>query len=1137
MKKLPVPFFSVKILGILNEHIIQKNPELRGTIMRIKKTLLFIFIFAFFATIFCFSQREVQSRIKEIETLLNDEIFPWKIKRGEVPGGEKADRDDSDWETIRTRNTIRDKVFWLRHEFNVPESFAGVKALGSKIDFLCTFRGVGKVEGQFFHKGKLKDSFVLEFGNHATQVKKEFLLTSAAHPGEKILLAFRFDNMGRLPLVEREVAEPGTFLQMQEARFRIKAAQKAHRLLSKFLLDLKVGSFLLDLFPARGRPPRKERPVSRIYQQLSSSKEFQDLRKRFEKALMTFDTEALRNSHFSKVESSLNKFYKEAKPISRFAKNYTIFIAGNSHIDLAWLWRWPETVEVTKETFSTIMDNMEEYPEIVYIQSQAQAYKWMEEYYPEVFERIQEKVKEGRWEVIGGMWVEPDCNLTDGESFIRQILYGKRYFKEKFGVDVKIGWNPDSFGYNWNMPQFFKKSGIDSFVTQKISWNDTNIFPYFLFWWEAPDGSRILSYFPPTGYVGRLSAESMVNGLKQFEKNTGKRDIFILYGLGNHGGGPNREMLNRARGYEKQNIFPEIKHSSFSQYLKQMKKTDLESLPVWEDELYLEYHRGTYTTQAETKKFNRKSEVLLSNAEKISALAFLFGKDYHQQNLKKAWEKVLMNQFHDILPGSSINPVYKDAKESYLEVKKLAKKELIEGLKYIAPKIDTSGGKKGIPLLVFNSLSWVRDGVVKAKLPTEFQGEAKVLSDSGEEIPSQVFTSQEGNVLCFIAKKVPSLGYRIYKIQKGKVKTFSSSLKTGDSTLENRYFRIAIHPQTGNIISIFDKKEKREVLAPSAKGNELQLMEDIPERWDAWNIGYTGRHWKLDKAESIKLAKKGPVMVSFKVEKSYLGLSKAKRAPTPDFPSSFFTQEIILYKDIPRIDIEMKADWWEDHVLLKVAFQVDVKNDKATYEIPFAFVERPTTRNTDWEKARFEVPAIRWADLSDGKYGVSLLNDSKYGYDIKDNVMRLTLLRSPLWPDPMADRGKHQFSYALYPHKGDWKEANTVQRGYEFNYPLLAIFTDSHPGELPPSFSFFKASPSNIILVTIKKAEDRENLILRLYESEGKESEALVEFFHRPKKIYELDLMENRLHPVPFKKNSLSLKFGKSEIKTLELIY
>ena len=1105
--------------------------------MRITKTLFLVFILTLQASIFCFSQEQTQSRIREIETLINDQISPWKFKEGEVPEGEKVELDLSKWQTIRTGHTIGQKIFWLRQEFKVSESFAGIKTQGSKIDLNCTFRGVGKIQGQFFCNGELKESFDLEFGNHATVEEKQFLLQPEAQPAEKIVLAFRFDNLGRLPLIERKEAEPGTFLQMQNARFRIEAAQEAHQMLSQFLLDLKTGASLLDLLPLRRGSRSEERPVSEHYQQFSSSKEFLNLKKQFEKALAAFDLDALKKGDFSKVESSLNKFYKEAKPISRFAKIYTVFTAGNSHIDLAWLWRWMETVEVSKETFSTIMDNMEEYPEIVYIQSQAQAYQWMEEYYPEVFERIKEKVKEGRWEVIGGMWAEPDCNLTDGESFIRQILYGKRYFKEKFGVDVEIGWNPDSFGYNWNMPQFFKKSGIDSFVTQKISWNDTTVFPYFFFWWEGCDGSKVLTYFPPTGYVGRLRAENIARGLKQFEKNTGHKDVFILYGLGNHGGGPNREMLDRAKGYEKQKIFPDIKHSSFSQYLKEMKKQDLSSLPVWKDELYLEYHRGTYTTQAETKRLNRKSEALLTDTEKISSLAFLFGKDYGQKILKKAWERVLMNQFHDILPGSSINPVYKDAKESYLEAHKMAKKELIEGLNYIAPKIDTSNSGKGIPLIIFNSLSWDRDGVVRVKLPRKFQGEVKLLKDSGEEIPSQILKSEKEEILCFIAEEVPSLGYRVYRIQKGKARAYSESLKVDETTLENRFFRITLHPESGNIISIFDKLAKREILATYGQGNQLQLMEDIPSQWDAWNIGYTGRRWELDKAQSIEIAQNGPVIASLKVKKNYLGLSKARREPTTDFPSSFFSQEIILYEEIPRIDIQMNIDWWEDHVLLKVAFPVDVQNESATYEIPYAFVKRPTARNTNWEKARFEVPAIRWADLSDEKYGVSLLNESKYGYDIKGNVMRLTLLRSPLWPDPMADRGKHQFSYALYPHRGTWKEADTVQQGYEFNYPLLAFFTDSHTGELPASHSFFRASPSNIVLAAIKKAEDRESLVLRLYESEGEETEATIEFSRKPKKIYELDLMENRLNSVPFGENSLSLKFGISEIKTIEIVY
>jgi len=1105
--------------------------------MKKAKILLIVIIFAITCPLFLYSQEDVQAKIKDLETLLNNDLSPWKLKNEDLPNGEKIELIDSGWDLIQNWQIIRGKILWLRYEFRVPEVYSGIKTERSKINLNCRFRGVGKTRGKFFINGILNESFDLEFGNQATEIKKIFHLTTNASHEEKMLLAFRVENFGKSPVIERNTLEAGCFFQIQESRFNIEAAQDAHRMISQFLLDLKIGALLLDFATERTRLAQQARPVSMSYQKLSSSKSFQNLRQIFKKALGNFPLSVLQEGNFVKVKAYLHKFYQEVRPISRFAKSYTIFAGGNSHIDLAWLWRWGETVEVAKETFSTIMDNMDEYTKIVYIQSQAQTYKWMEEYYPDVFERIRQKVKEGRWEIVGGMWVEPDCNLIDGESFIRQILYGKRYFKEKFGIDVKMGWNPDSFGYNWNIPQFFRKSGINAFVTQKISWNDTNVFPYFFFWWEAPDGSRVLSYFPPTGYVGRLRAERMASGLKYFERNTGQKNMFVLYGLGNHGGGPNREMLNRVNDYKKQRIFPEIEHSSFSNYLKHIKKEDIRDLPVWKDELYLEYHRGTYTTQAETKRLNRKSEVLLSNTEKISSIAFLLGKDISQKSIKTAWEKVMLNQFHDILPGSSINPVYNDAKEFYLEAQKLAENEKDENLMYITTKIDTARGEKGIPLFVFNSLSWDRDGLVRVKLLPYFQDEVTVLDDSGKIIPSQILRSREEKILCFSANKVPSLGCRIYKIQKGGREIVPGLLNAGETTLENRYFRITVHPESGNIISIFDKIEKREVLASSSQGNQLQLLEDIPQDYDAWNIQYTGRSWHLDKADSIKIAKKGPVIASLMVEKSYLGLSKSRRKPTTNFPSSFFTQEIILYEDIPRIDIDMRVDWWENHVLLKVAFPVAINSDNATYEIPFAYIQRPTTRNTDWEKARFEVSAIRWADFSDGKYGVSLLNESKYGHDIEGNVMRLTLLRSPLSPDPVADRGKHCFSYALYPHKGDWREADTVRRGYEFNYPLIALFVDSHPGEMPPEYSFFKVSASNIILVTVKKTEDRETVILRFYEAEGINTDTLVTLFRRPKEIYELDLMENRQHLVSFNDKSFTLKFGRSEIKTIELVY
>lgn len=345
-------------------------------------------------------QDDLQKRIQDIDVILDDTLSSWKINEKDVPGGEKVSRDDSEWPVVRTGTTIRDKIFWLRQQFQAPENFAGVRTQGSEITLSCIFRGLGVMEGHFFQDGELKDSFILEFGNQSNQIKKEFVITTDADPEEESLLAFRFKNLGRLPLINKKVTEPGTYFQLQEARFRIQKSQDAHEMLSLFLLDLKIVAMLLDILPVSIDRRKGERPISALYTKFSTSKEIKNLKKKFEKALMHFDLEALRRGDSAKIKTSLLKFYKETKPITRFLKSYTIHVAGNSHIDLAWLWRWRESVEVAKETFSTIMDNIEEYPGIVYVQSQAQAYQWMEDYYPDVFERIKKKVKEGRWEIM-----------------------------------------------------------------------------------------------------------------------------------------------------------------------------------------------------------------------------------------------------------------------------------------------------------------------------------------------------------------------------------------------------------------------------------------------------------------------------------------------------------------------------------------------------------------------------------------------------------------------------------------------------------------------------------------------------------------------------------------------------------------
>lgn len=743
------------------------------------------------------------------------------------------------------------------------------------------------------------------------------------------------------------------------------------------------------------------------------------------------------------------------------------------------------------------------------------------------------------------MWTEPDCNLISGESWARQLLYGKRYFKKKFGVDIKIGWNPDSFGYNWNMPQFFKKAGIDKFITQKIGWNDTTIFPYHFFWWEGPDGSRVLTYFPYKGYNLDIEPFEFVDYLKQFEVNTGFKKILILYGVGDHGGGPTPQMLKRVERLRHLPIYPRLKYINTEDYFGQFNEKDLEQLPVWKGELYLEYHRGTYTTQAKIKEDNRKSENMLFTAECFCSLASLEGFSYPHQDFTEAWKKVLFNQFHDILPGSSIRPVYQDAREDHQQVQHTAAKTLDKSLEFFCRRINTSGLKNGQPLVVFNSLSWPVTSLVEVPLDNK-NPFVSIRDSEGNKIRGQlVFESKNKAKIIFTARDIPAMGYSCYQIVKGTSVYSSRGLEAGDYYLENNFLRIEVDSKTGLVASIYDKKAKREVLA-KPEGNLLQLLEDIPDSNESWNIGLTGRIWEVRTLESIEVIENGPVRAVIRVKRSFLGQAKRKfyfqpfeATPGTDYPSSFFIQDIILYRDREIVDFCTQVDWWEDRLLLKVAFSVDVHSSMATYEIPCGHIQRPTTMNTPKEKAMFEVPAINWADISGPEYGVSILSRSKYGYDIHGNLMRLTLLKSPAssdptsTPDPLADRGKHTIWYALLPHSGDWRKAGVPRKGWEYNVPLRAIKTNRHRGKMPTANSFVCVSPGNVILSAIKKAEDSDSLILRLYESCGQRTTVRLKLSRQPKEVYLTDIMEVPGKQVKFRNRQIELKIAANEIMTL----
>jgi len=1088
----------------------------------------------------------VSTHLGTLEKLINPELTWGLSPNNEKPPG-----------NYTPGKTIKHPEFTLKTTLKGVENFCGVRVADTPMELHLVLYSKGLSEVEIAVGEKPVDSFSID-GSPGTgkEMERKIVITPTTAPGE-YSIEIKVKNKGFYPPRteywpprKEELQEEGIYFIIKEAAIVFPAASDNHNRLKAWLLSMKTGHALLNpdfrRYTFIGKPfdiqDKRNTPKDRL----------ERLKRILEHAVTSIRPEMLNAHQPRQLVRNIRQSYRFSRPLKRFAKKFKVYLVGNAHIDIAWLWRMRETVLVAKNTYDTVLKNMAEYPELHYAQSQALTYEWMEKSYPEIFAGIKEKVKEGKWEIVGGMWVEPDCNLISGESWVRQLLYGKQYFKEKFGIDVDTGWNPDSFGYNWNMPQIYTKSGIKRFITQKIRWNDTTVFPHFIFHWQGVDDTRLLTYFPPVGYTSRVRLPQDIANITRYEATTGYKKALILYGLGDHGGGPNREILNRVRDYKNLPAAPEFIHSNSIDFLKNLEADLGDDIPVWTDELYLEYHRGTYTTQAKTKKYNRECESLLSSAEKLAAIAFMLDKTkaYPGKELETAWKVVLTNQFHDILPGSSITPVYRDALEDYEKARHKIKKVIDGSLKKIVKKIDTSQ-VEGKPLVIFNPLSWERTDAVSVKIPLPKDRAVKILDAKGKEVPVEIKRENDTPeaTLYFIAKNVPAVGYAVFSYKKflqgpgtvlggGTPGLLEKSPPCGRRPfieIENTFFKLKINKTSGNIAGLWDKRLNKEFVAEGKEANVLQVYEDRPERWDAWNIGYTGRMWELNNAESVELVEDSPVRKVVKVKKTFLGLSKSRYSPTEEFPSSFFTQYIILYNDLDRIDIKTEADWWEEHMFLKAAFPVNVKSDDAAYEIPFAFIRRTTKSETLWEKARFEVPALRWADLSEEGHGISLLNDSKYGYDIHANVMKISLLRSPTWPDPTADRGKHTFVYSLYTHAGGVTTGNTVKRARELNSPFLVSMTGKHRGVLPKTFSFFDVHSQSVILDSVKKSEDGDGIILRLYESAGKESEAEIVFFKSPKGIYETDLMENVVKEHPSTGKSFTIGFKKFEIKTLKI--
>ncbi len=754
------------------------------------------------------------------------------------------------------------------------------------------------------------------------------------------------------------------------------------------------------------------------------------------------------------------------------ALDVDITAIGHAHIDMAWLWPLAQTRQKARRTFTNVLNLMQAFPDFVFAQSQPQLYEFVRKDDPALFQAIRAQVAAGRWEPLGGMWVESDCNLAGPEALARQLLLGRTYFRQHFGPDAEapVLWLPDTFGFPWSLPQLAKEAGLDYFFTIKLGWSQYNRFPYDAFWWEGIDGTRILAHFSTTKdaastfaatYNAKATPEQVMTTWTNFQqKDAGPPEatppLLMAYGHGDGGGGPTREMIENIQEMGDFPGLPRVRPGKVGDFFRELEARAGDRLPVWNGELYLEYHRGVYTSQARIKRANRKSEFHLHDAEFLAAWAALLAPayGYPHARLTEAWRLLALNQFHDILPGSSIAAVYEDALAQHERIAAIAREVRDEALIELGK---TFGGD----WLIVNPTSFARSDPVF--LPVAIPPESSPAVDHVLRDVQPVI----GGVLVD-AGELPPYSITPLTIEPYASLDLGSTCIAEPHRLENEHLRVELN-DAGDIIRIFDKDHRREVLPPDVIANQFQAFEDRPRTPDAWEIDifYDDKMWLADPAASIRVVENGPLRATLEIRRRIL--------------NSDIVQRISLTHNSSRLDFDTWIDWQERHVLLKVAFPVAVLTPEATYEIPWGRIRRPTHRNTSWDWAKFEVPAQKWADLSEGDYGVSLLNQGKYGYDSRGNTLRMSLLRSPTDPDPTADQGEHRFVYSLLPHAGPVDET-TLAHAYALNDPLLAA---PGTGQPPASgCSLVAVDAPNIVIETVKAAEDGQGIIVRLFESQ-----------------------------------------------------
>ena len=824
-------------------------------------------------------------------------------------------------------------------------------------------------------------------------------------------------------------------------------------------------------------------------------------------------------------------------PTAPNPKDYTAHVVGYAHMDMAWLWRWEESIhDIMYNTFSNQIRLMNQFPDYTFSQDQAVVLDAMEHFYPDIFKGLQEKARTGNFIPVTSGWVQMDENVSDGESLVRQFLYGQKYSREKFGHYIRMAWQPDVFGHPITMPQIAHKAGIELYLFNRP--HDKSRPP--IIWWQGLDGSRVLGYTTPGEYTQTMDHQhTTVLGMRNADR-AGVKNILVLYGVGDHGGGPNPSDI---AGIAKLNASPDevrVKPTNVADYIDIL-LTEKKDFPVYEAELNPVFP-GCYTTQVDMKRHNRQSEQLLFNAEKLSELAVFFGyRDYYPvRDISEAWKLALLDQAHDLAAGSGIGPIYADAARQYQEIFERGNRALNFSLQNLGLQLNTQG--EGVPLVVYNPQSFDRTDLVTADV-SAFSLPARMMAVYGEEkAPVQILKapSKEGAretaTVAFVADKVPQMGLKLYRLvaDTSNPKAAASSLRVGSKPrpyLENEFFRVEINPETGNIARLYDKTNKREAF--HGEGNFLTAWEDTPEQalktskeyaGPAWDVGFTGKKWDVDKAARVEVTEQGPVRATLRVVRR--------------FRDSEFTQDISLIAGIPRVDVAMTLDWYERATFLKAGFPASVESSKVSAEIPYGVIERDQTGE--------EAVMGKWVDISSSDYGVAILNNGRNGYFAKDNTIHLSVIRGPWAPDPRADEGEHTFGYSIYPHHGGWREGKVQFQALAFNSPLLSLQEPEHAspqelefgrkGGLPDAYSFIKTDSDHVVLYALKQMEGfyDTDAIARFVEIEGREGDVTMEIARKVRATETTLLEDVSVGPVG-EGTTLQFHMKPWEIKTLRL--